>query len=134
MTLSINITGCKNQAKKTGSFIDISYETMVKKMENRDTFILQFTKKSCPYCISLEEVEQDYLSKNNIKIYRFYTDSNIDDYQSNIDFFHSKFADFEYVPTVYWIEKGKPMNQLPIIEEAQYDILEKWVEDNKEYY
>lgn len=38
------------------------------------------------------------------------------------------------VPSVYWMEKGRAENQLPIIEEDQYLVLKKWITDNQNYY
>lgn len=36
--------GCEiKQAKSQGSFTDISYEELVKKIDNKDSFILQFS-------------------------------------------------------------------------------------------
>ena len=72
--------------------------------------------------------------KNNEIIYRFYIDLNELDYDENIDFFKSKFNDLSFVPTVYWMEEGVAKNQLPILENNQYDILDKWINDNKKIY
>lgn len=127
--------GCEiKQAKSQGSFTDISYEELVKKIDNKDSFILQFSKTACPYCQELEEVESEYFIKNNEIIYRFYIDLNELDYDENIDFFKSKFNDLSFVPTVYWMEEGVAKNQLPILENNQYDILDKWINDNKKFY
>ena len=38
------------------------------------------------------------------------------------------------VPSVYWMEKGRAENQLPIIEEDPYLILKQWIIDNQNYY
>ena len=43
--------------------------------------------------------------------------------------------DLKTVPSVYWIEKGKPENQLPIVDENEQEyILSEWINDNKTYY
>lgn len=128
------LIGCQNNAKKQGSFTDITYDAMVEKLDKKDTFILQFTKKTCPYCIKLEKIEADYLLNHNVDIFRFYVDLNENDYKNNLNFLNSIFEDINFVPTVYWIEKGKPMNQLPILEEDQYEVLEEWIADNELYY
>lgn len=128
--------GCeiKQASKKPRFFYWYFLWRISKKIDNKDSFILQFSKTSCPYCQALEEVESEYFIKNNEIIYRFYIDLNELDYDENIDFFKSKFNDLSFVPTVYWMEEGVAKNQLPILENNQYDILDKWINDNKKIY
>ena len=50
-------------------------------------------------------------------------------------FIYDIFKDLKTVPSVYWIEKGKPENQLPIVDENEQEyILSEWINDNKTYY
>ena len=60
---------------------------LVNKIENKDTFILQFTKTTCPFCKDLEKIENEYFLNNDEIIFRFFTDLNEKDYNENLNFF-----------------------------------------------
>lgn len=80
--------GCQNIKSETqGQFIDITYKELVNKIENKDTFILQFTKTTCPFCKDLEKIENEYFLNNDEIIFRFFTDLNEKDYNENLNFF-----------------------------------------------
>ncbi|MDO4589572.1 MAG: hypothetical protein Q4B33_06870 [Fusobacterium sp.] len=130
-----SLIGCSSHKKQEGTIIDITYNDMISKINNKETFILQFAKQTCPYCIELEKTERNYLKENNKIIYRFYIDVHSESYKKNIEFLSTFFSDLNSVPTVYWIEKGKPMNQLPILDSKyQYKVLKEWIQDNENYY
>lgn len=61
-------------------------------------------------------------------------DENQKDFNENQEFIISNFPDLDMVPSVYWMEKGRAENQLPIIEEDPYLILKQWIIDNQNYY
>lgn len=121
--------------QKTGDLKEISIEQIINKIQNEDTFILQFTKTNCPYCLQLEKVEKEYLKENDIIIYVFSIDKNIYEFKDNQEYFNNLFGNIDHVPIVYWLYKGEPKNNLPIVEEKdQIRILKYWIRDNLEYY
>lgn len=106
--------GCKIK-EKSGEMKDITYYELNMKIQNKDTFILQFSKTECPYCIALEEKEKKYLLENDEIIYRFLIDidTNNEDYVNNRKFFSETFPDLESVPTVYKVDEGVPLKIIP---------------------
>lgn len=128
------ISGCSSQKNIQGRIIDISFSVLEQKINKKEDFILQFSKRNCPHCLLLEKTEKEFLRKNEIKIFRFQIDENQKDFNENQEFIISNFPDLDMVPSVYWMEKGRAENQLPIIEEDQYLVLKKWITDNQNYY
>lgn len=134
------LIGCNSRKtefdkNKKGKLVDISVEEIKNKIQNNDTFILQFTKTNCPYCLQLEKIEKEYLKENDIIIYVFSIDKNIHEFKNNQEYFNNLFGDIDHVPIVYWLYKGEPKNNLPIVEEKdQIRILKYWIRDNLEYY
>lgn len=128
--------GCNNaKTPTTGGFVNITISEATRKLENGDTFILQFSKNTCPYCKELEAIESPYLLERGISIYRILTNDEESEYDSNSDFITENFSDLKSVPSVYWIKDGEVMNKLPIVdEEYQSYIFTEWIEDNETYF
>ena len=121
----------KKYSRKNYRYFFFCFRT---KNQKKEDFILQFSKRNCPHCLLLEKTEKEFLRKNEIKIFRFQIDENQKDFNENQEFIISNFPDLDMVPSVYWMEKGRAENQLPIIEEDQYLVLKKWITDNQNYY
>lgn len=114
LVFMVSLCACSTQNNIQGKMLEISVQDIKDKIDQKETFILQFTKNSCPYCKILK---------------------NIEDFIENQEFIYDIFKDLKTVPSVYWIEKGKPENQLPIVDENEQEyILSEWINDNKTYY
>lgn len=112
-----------------GKIIDINFQELQSKINHKDSFILQFSKRDCPYCIELEKIEKDFLTDNNVIIYRYYPSENIEHYQDSMMYIQDYFSDLKYVPTVYWINKGIVADEMDRTSENQYKVLEEWIEE-----
>ena len=129
------LCACSSQNNIQGKIVEISIQDIKSKIEQKQTFILQFTKTSCPYCKTLNFIEEKYIKNNQDTIFVFDIENNPESFNENQDFIHATFNDLKTVPSVYWIEKGKPENQLPIVDKQNQEyILSEWIKDNKTYY
>jgi predicted bacteriocin transport accessory protein len=135
LVFMVSLCACSTQNNIQGKMLEISVQDIKDKIDQKETFILQFTKNSCPYCKILKNIEDDYVKNNQDTIFVFDIEKNHEDFIENQEFIYDIFKDLKTVPSVYWIEKGKPENQLPIVDENEQEyILSEWINDNKTYY
>ncbi len=89
-----------------GSIINIGFEELNNKLENKDSFILVVAQEGCPHCQKYEETLNELISKYKIDIYVIdiakFTES-----QKNIFTSSFTFADGLSTPTTIFVENGK---------------------------
>lgn len=131
MIIGLLLSGCSQvqESKETekGRIVDLNFNELQNKITNKDSFVLQFSKRECPYCIELEKIEDKYLINNDLIIYRYYPQENIEHYQESIEYIQDFFPDLKYVPTVYWIEDGVVEDTMDRVSTNQYQALEEWI-------
>ena len=131
MIIGLLLSGCSQvqESKETekGRIVDLNFNELQNKITNKDSFVLQFSKRECPYCIELENIEDKYLINNYLIIYRYYPQENIEHYQESIEYIQDFFPDLKYVPTVYWIEDGVVEDTMDRVSTNQYQALEEWI-------
>ncbi len=93
----------KNE-KKPNPIIEISYETMIKKFEASETFILFIGANDCTHCLELKPVLIDAL--NDIKKTVYYIDT-AKLSKEQINTVKEKYVAYPGTPTVSFIHNGK---------------------------
>lgn len=92
------LTGCGNSG-----YTEVSYNELLQKLENKDTFALVLGSATCSACANYEVTMKKVIKDNDIEI--FYLDLHAlsdDDYASA----YSKFV-FQSTPTTIFIKDGK---------------------------
>lgn len=99
----IPFTGCSNKKEESTSLIKISYTEFIKKVDNKETFVLEIMRKDCSACISFKPKLTEFLDENNLNIY--YIDTNDFSEDEDIDF--SKRINYTATPTIVFITEGE---------------------------
>lgn len=92
-------TGCKN----SGNLIEVSYDDLATKIENKDSFVLYVGSASCSHCANFKPILEKVINKYGIEVY----------YIDMADLSESKYnavmrkIDGQGTPTTVYIEKGK---------------------------
>ena len=98
---------------KPGSFIQLDYKGVIKKVDNKDKFILVVSKSTCSHCATykpkIEAIVKDY----GIHVYYIDYDEEDDDTQKE---FLEKFNLSGATPMTLFFEKGKEKSVLNRIE------------------
>ena len=58
------LTGCKNKG-----YTELSYDELLSKLENKDTFVAVFGSDTCSACATYEVVMKEVINKNKVEIY-----------------------------------------------------------------
>jgi len=71
LTILLCITGCglSSDKDKYTKTIDISYEKYLKKIENKDEFVLLLWQTGCSHCETFEPKLEEVIREYNVKIY-----------------------------------------------------------------
>lgn len=117
IVLVMAITGC-NQSKKY--LIQINYDDLKNKIENKDNFALLISNKSCSHCKAFEPKFINILNEYKVTIYKMDTATlTTDEYQEIIVGYIGEVG----TPTVAFFEKG--------VEKGSYSRIEGDVNKDK---
>lgn len=109
LLLILTVSGCKNSV----GYSKISYNDLMKKLENKDSFILMIGSSECPHCdsfkLTLEEINKKYsIDVQYIDILEITDQSNISNLKSHFP--------YTGTPTTINIVNGVERNSLDRIE------------------
>lgn len=120
------VTGCFNKGK---GYTEISYEALMKKLDNKESFILMIGSSNCTHCdefkLTLEEINKKYsINVQYIDIYKIKDDA---EKLANL----KKISPYSGTPTTVNIVDGKEETILSRIEGSRdysdtKDKLIKW--------
>lgn len=69
-----SITLNKQQKLEDSYLIELSYDELVKKIENKDSFVLVYTQTTCSHCIEYKPILKKTLYKNKLYGYEIVID------------------------------------------------------------
>ena len=69
-----SITLNKQQELEDSYLIELSYDELVKKIENKDSFVLVYTQTTCSHCIEYKPILKKTLYKNKLYGYEIVID------------------------------------------------------------
>lgn len=98
---------------KPGSFIQLDYKALTKKVENKDTFILVTSKSTCSHCASYKPKIEAITKEYGIDIY--YIDYDKEDESTQKEFL-DKFNLDGSTPITLFFKKGSEASVLNRIE------------------
>ena len=99
---SLEVTKLVEDEEEYSNLKEVSYSEFNNKINNLESFIVLFSKRTCPHCRSYKPKLNKVLSENNLNAYVVDLDSlNQDDYKD----FNSKFY-ITGTPTTVFIERG----------------------------
>lgn len=99
--------------KGKGSLIKISYNELEKKIDNKDTFILIDSRRTCSHCASYKPKLEKIANEYNLDIY--YIDHDLETKQTEEKFLEEFDLDGS-TPITMFIKKGKQTNLFDRIE------------------
>lgn len=91
LVFMVSLCACSTQNNIQGKMLEISVQDIKDKIDQKETFILQFTKNSCPYCKILKNIEDDYVKNNQDTIFVFDIEKNHEDFIENQEFIYDIF-------------------------------------------
>ena len=98
---------------KPGSFIQLDYKGVIKKVDNKDKFILVVSKSTCSHCASYKPKLEKIANEYNLDIY--YIDHDLETKQTEEKFLEEFDLDGS-TPITMFIKKGKQTNLFDRIE------------------
>ena len=98
---------------KPGSFIQLDYKTLTKKVENKDSFILVASKSTCSHCASYKPKIETIVKEYGIDVY--YIDFDDEDENTQKEFL-DKFNLDGSTPITLFFKKGSEVSVLNRIE------------------
>ncbi len=107
------LCGCGNKTYK-----EITIETLTKKVEKKETFILMIGAESCTHCAGYKTTINEVIKDYNVTIYYIDVDKLSDKENSKL----KKIASYKGTPTTVFIKKGEEESTyMRIIGERDYD-------------
>lgn len=97
--LCITLTGCK----KSKDLIEISYDELATKIENKDSFILYVGSSECSHCAEFRPTLESIIYKYNLEVYYI----NMAKLSASKRKAVLDKIDGEGTPTTVYLEKGK---------------------------
>lgn len=134
MLVIISITGCGNYKRDTssGSVVETRLDDIIKMVENKETFVVNFSRSTCKDCIKFNKILEPYLEDHNLNIKEVVLDNegtSDEEIQSNRKKINSVFPDFNATPSTYYVKDGEIVDE---IVEAKTEVeLDEWVLKNK---
>ena len=98
---------------KPGSFIQLDYKGVIKKVDNKDKFILVVSKSTCSHCATYKPKIEAIVKEYGIDVYYIDYDEETEDTQKE---FLEKFNLDGATPMTLFFEKGKEISVLNRIE------------------
>lgn len=65
MVLILFVTGCGGKS----TYTELSYQQLVDKLENKDSFVLVIGSETCQHCADYKVTMEKVIKKNNIEIF-----------------------------------------------------------------
>lgn len=119
--LTLALTGCSNSK----DLIEISYDDLATKIENKDSFVLYVGRTTCSHCKDFKPILEKVVNEYDLDVYYIDLD-NVSNAKYNAVL---KKIDGEGTPTTVYIEKGKTLSS-PRIEGARdYDTIVEFFKD-----
>lgn len=119
--LCLTLTGCK----KGVDLIEINYDELADKIENKDSFVLYVGSSSCSHCANFKPILEKVINKYKLDVYYI----NMADLSSAKYNAVMKKIDGEGTPTTVYIEKGKTKTSPRIEGERDYDATVEFFQD-----
>lgn len=126
--------GCSKYEPDTtsGSITEISLdESLTLAKEAKETINL-YTLSTCNDCIYLKEILVPYLENHSVEINEVVLDkegTTDEEIQKNREKINKVFPEFNSVPSMYYLKKGKIIDSLFEIKDVNH--LDEWVKSNK---
>ncbi len=98
---------------KPGNFIQLDYKGVIKKIDNKDKFILVVSKSTCSHCATYKPKIEAIVKEYGIDVYYIDYDEETEDTQKE---FLEKFNLDGATPMTLFFEKGKEISVLNRIE------------------
>ncbi len=98
---------------KPGSFIQLDYKGVIKKVDNKDKFILVVSKSTCSHCATYKPKIEAIVKEYGTDVYYIDYDEETEDTQKE---FLEKFNLDGATPMTLFFEKGKEISVLNRIE------------------
>ena len=98
---------------KPGSFIQLDYKGVIKKVDNKDKFILVVSKSTCSHCATYKPKIEAIVKEYGTDVYYIDYDEGTEDTQKE---FLEKFNLDGATPMTLFFEKGKEISVLNRIE------------------
>lgn len=137
IALSLISTGCTSKATeksiKKGENISITVNELATKIKNKQSFLLKFALSTCPHCIKLEKVQEQFINENPIQFFNVILDNKANTSLESTKFIQTNFAELKEVPTIYWISDGKIEDRMNTSDDEteQIEFIKEFVEKNK---
>ncbi len=104
LIITLLLTGCNNG----GPISNVSYKNFAKKVENKDTFILEVVQTGCSNCAEFTPKFEEVLEEKGLEAYSInISDMSDEDYEK----FNEDYA-VDGTPTVIFFTKGKESSVL----------------------
>ena len=97
-----SITLNKQQELEDSYLIELSYNELVKKIENKDSFVLVYTQTTCSHCIEYKPILKKTLYKNKLYGYEIVIDKLNTEEKAKI----KDIANVSGTPTTIFIKDG----------------------------
>ena len=96
--------------EKTNSYIyeEIKYNDLIKKIENKDDFILFASRTECPHCIELKPVFEKITKENGLNVYILELDLMNEKEMEKVN----SYVDVYLTPTIVFFENGKEVGRI----------------------
>ncbi|MDR1782128.1 MAG: thioredoxin family protein [Bacilli bacterium] len=81
VAIAFVFVGCSSK----GEVKEIKPSSISERMDNKETFVVEFASTTCSHCIAFAPIYEGYAKENtDIPFYRIYIDKVTDDYESDI--------------------------------------------------
>jgi predicted bacteriocin transport accessory protein len=118
---TLMVTGCN----KSTDLIEINYDSLAKKIENKDSFVLYVGSSTCSHCANFKPILEKVVNENKLEVY-YINMANLSESKYNAVM---KKIDGQGTPTTVYIEKGKTKTSPRIEGERDYDTTVEFFED-----
>ena len=121
VVLSLTLTGCK----KSKDLIEISYDELREKIENKDSFVLYVGSSECSHCAEYRPILEKVIYKYSLDVYYINLAKLSDSKKQAV----LKKAEAEGTPTTVDIEKGTTKTSPRVEGAREYDEIVTFFKD-----
>lgn len=108
----LSLVGCggsekdNETTKEPGKVVEITTNDLIKKMNDKEDFVLVFTQTTCGHCETFLSMMDKYMKDHNVVLYNMVLDkeSDVDEALKKLK---NVFPEFTATPDIYCVEKGE---------------------------
>lgn len=125
------LTGCSSAKEKGGKVYDVTASEAVKKIENKESFVLIVSLDTCPHCEDLKEELKKNVADQGVSFYRVELKSeDTTTLYSDIDMLEKHLTNPSKIPHIYIIENGKEKKESEGYDGENPDEFWNFIEEN----